>query len=264
MTAIPEDIQKSRAIVNPMDLTGSTFLVTGGSSGIGQATAIRLSELGARVVVVGRSRTRLDQTVASLIGDGHLAEAYDLANVDDIPEWLQKLATGFGKLDGFVHAAGIAPSRPLRIVTVKALREILNINLEAAFMLARGFRRKEVCRDGGSLVFISSVAALRGQPGLSAYAATKGGLLSVTRNFATELASDKIRVNCIIPGFVETPMYQGYRELVDEDKIAQTQAAYPLGIGKPVDVANLIAFLLSDASRWITGTALTIDGGYLA
>jgi NAD(P)-dependent dehydrogenase (short-subunit alcohol dehydrogenase family) len=254
----------SRAIVNPMDLTGRTILVTGGSSGIGRGTAIRLSELGARVIIAGRNPQRLQETLSSLAGDGHLIQEFDLTQVDDIPEWLTKLAAGAGPLDGIVHCAGIAPLKPLRILTVKVIRETMNINVEAAFMLARGFRRNNVCRSGGSLVLISSVAALRGNSGQSAYAASKGAIISLTKTLAVELTSDHLRVNCVVPAFVETPMYEAFKRSQPEDQHSQTVSRHPLGVGKPVDVANAIAFLLSDAARWITGESLVVDGGYLA
>jgi NAD(P)-dependent dehydrogenase (short-subunit alcohol dehydrogenase family) len=259
-----ESSPASRAIVNPMDLTGRTILVTGGSSGIGRGTALRLSELGAQVIIVGRNHERLEETLASLAGDGHIAREFDLTHVEEIPDWLQKLAAETGPLDGIVHCAGISLTIPLRVLSVKTLREILNINLESAFMLARGFRRRGVCHEGGSLVFISSVAALRGQPGLSAYAASKGALLSTTKSLALELAPDHLRVNCVVPGFVDTPMFQAFKDTVPEDRAELTVGLHPLGIGRPVDVANVIAFLLSEAARWITGEAIVVDGGYLA
>jgi len=259
-----ESSRPSRAIVNPMDLTGRMILVTGGSSGIGRGTAIRLSELGARVIVVGRNRERLDETMASLAGEDHIAQEFDLSRVEEIPDWLQKLTAETGPLDGIVHCAGISLNIPLRVLSVKALRETLNINLEAAFMLARGFRRKKVCREGGALVFLSSVAALRGAGGLTAYAASKGAILSLTRSLAVELIPDKLRVNCVVPSFVDTPMYDSAKDAIGEQQLEQLIKLQPLGLGRPVDVANVIAFLLSGAARWITGEAFVVDGGYLA
>jgi len=259
-----ESGQPSRAIVNPMDLTGRTILVTGGSSGIGRGTAILLSQLGARLLIVGRSHDKLAETLSELAGDDHIAESFDLGHVEEIPDWLENLAGQSGALDGIVHCAGISVLKPLRILTVKTIREVLSINLEAALMLARGFRRRNVCRNGGALVLVSSVAAVRGRPGLSAYAASKGGLLAVTRSLAAELAPDHIRINCVVPGFVETPMYRAFGAGVPEDQLAATVNQHLLGVGRPVDVANAIAFLLGDASRWITGESVVVDGGFLA
>lgn len=260
-----EEKPQSRAIVNPMDLTGRTILVTGGSSGIGRGTAIRLSELGARVIVVGRNAERLAETMAMLSGDGHAAKEFDLTQLEAIPEWMQKLTAETGPLDGVVHSAGVAPIVPLRVLSVKTLRETTALNVDAALMLARGFRRKKVCREsGGSMVLISSIDALRGKPGMSVYAANKGALLSLAKTLAVELLPDKLRVNCVVPAFVDTPMYLSTKDAVGEQGLAQLVGLQPLGLGRPVDVANAIGFLLSDAACWITGAALDVDGGFLA
>ena len=121
----------SRAIVNPMDLTGRMVLVTGGSSGIGRGAAVRVSELGGRAVVVGRDRSRLDETLGALAGEGHTAEEFDLTQVEEIPDWLQKVAARTGPLDGIVHSAGIAAMKPLRMLTAKAVRETMAINVDS-------------------------------------------------------------------------------------------------------------------------------------
>jgi len=259
-----ESIQASRATVNPMDLTGRTILVTGGSSGIGRGTAILLSQLGARVIVVGRSPEKLEETMSALAGDGHRAESFDLSQVEAIPAWLEKLAAQTGPLHGIVHSAGVTLSVPLRALSMKAVREMMAINVEASIMLARGYRRKNVCAKGGSLVFVASVAAMRGAAGLAAYAASKGAVLSLAKSLAVELVPDGLRVNTVVPSFVDTPMYVAAKNLVGAEHMDHMVRFQPLGLGQPVDVANSIAFLLSDAARWITGEAVVVDGGFLA
>jgi NAD(P)-dependent dehydrogenase (short-subunit alcohol dehydrogenase family) len=151
----------------------------------------------------------------------------------------------------------------LRILTALKLEEILRVNLSAALLLAKGFRQKGCHAERGSLVLLSSVAGLRGHAGLSAYAASKSALFGLTKSLAMELAREGIRVNCVAPGLVAAEM-AAQVEAQTLGELPEVEAAYPLGVGRPRDVANGIAFLLSDAARWITGTTLTIDGGYTA
>lgn len=243
-----------------MDLSGRTILVTGGSSGIGRETALLLSQLNARVVLAARSADRLQQALKALEGEGHQAEALDVNDLDGIPGWIKNLTAKFGPLDGVVHSAGLYELTPLRALTAAKIDEILRVNLNAALMLAKGLRQKGCHAAAASLVLISSVAGLRGHAGLSVYAASKAALPGVTQSLAMELVRDGIRVNCVAPGLVATEM-GGQVEQQTTDA-AQVESAHPLGIGRARDVANGIAFLLSDAARWITGTTLTIDGGY--
>lgn len=251
-------------MVNPLDLTGQRVLVTGASAGIGQATALLLSRLGAGIVAVGRDAERLNQSVAALEGSGHHPYQQDLSDTAAIPAMLQTIAQETGPLSGLVHCAGVNLPRPLKVLTSRDLTAVHAINAEAAVMLAKGFRRKGVCAGGGSIVLISSVAALRGQPGLAAYAASKGALLALTRTLAVELARERIRVNCLCPGVVETAEAGRLRERLSDEAYQRMVDSYPLGFGTPQDVANSVAFFLSDASRWITGTSLVLDGGYSA
>jgi len=246
-----------------MDLTGRTILITGASSGIGRETALLLSQSNARLILVARNRDRLEQTQAALEGPGHQVEVFDVTALDEIPAWIKGLVSRLGPLHGVVHSAGVFEVVPLRILTAAKLEEILRVNLSAALFLARGFRQRGCHADGASLVLLSSVAGLRGYAGLSAYTAGKSALLGVTKSLAVELAGDGIRVNCVAPGLVSTAMStQVEEQTLRENKGIESE--YPLGIGLPRDVANGIAFLLSDASRWITGTTLMIDGGYCA
>jgi NAD(P)-dependent dehydrogenase (short-subunit alcohol dehydrogenase family) len=247
-----------------LGLAGKKLLVTGASSGIGRATAIEASRHGAKVALLGRRIPELNATLDEMIGSGHLVSPFDLTLLDEIPEHVVELAARFGGLDGIVHAAGIHSARPLRMIDAAELDDILRSNLSTAFMLAKGFRTKLVEKKRPSLVFVSSVMANVGQAGVTAYAASKGGLSALTKSLALELARDGIRVNAVEPGIVLTEMTERLRAHVGTDGFAAIEAKHPFGIGTPLQVANAILFLLSDAASWITGTSLVVDGGYTA
>lgn len=251
-------------MVNPLDMTGRTVLMTGASSGLGRAASVLLSQVGARLILVARDERRLKETESRLEGSGHRSELFDLTKVDDIPEWLRELTTQTGALHGLVHCAGIQLTRPLRFLTDENVADVMKINVNAAVGLARAFRQKGVYAPGGSIVFLSSVMGLVGQPGVAAYAASKGAVLALTRSLALELAREGVRVNCLAPGHVKTEMAERVQAAFSPEQIAAIEAMHPLGIGAPIDVAYAIAFLLADTGRWITGTTLVVDGGYTA
>jgi NAD(P)-dependent dehydrogenase (short-subunit alcohol dehydrogenase family) len=249
--------------VNPMALDGRTALVTGASSGIGRETAILLSQLGARVVLAARNTDRLEHTRSLLEGSGHIVEKFDFSELDAIPGWMKRVAGDIGPLDGVVHSAGVSNITPLRSLDTAGISAVLDVNLNAALMLARGFRQKGCHAATASLVLLSSVAGVRGQVGMSVYSASKAALCGVARSVALELVRDGMRVNCVVPGLVDTEMAaKAYQEAFVGT--AEMEQVHPLGIGRPRDVANVIAFLLSDAARWITGSTLVVDGGYTA
>jgi NAD(P)-dependent dehydrogenase (short-subunit alcohol dehydrogenase family) len=251
-------------MMNPMDLTGQTILVTGASSGIGRETACLISQLGAHVVLVGRNVERLAETLRSLDGEGHRVEPFDLALTDEIPRWLKTVASSSGELHGLVHSAGIYRLLPLRVLTSAVLQKSMRTNLDAAVSLTKGFRQKGVCAANGSIVFLSSVMSLVGQAGVIAYAASKGAINAVTRALAVELAPEHIRVNCVAPGYVETEMAAALWSSLTQDQRSAIESMHLLGVGKPRDVAHAVAFLLAETARWITGTVLIVDGGYTA
>jgi NAD(P)-dependent dehydrogenase (short-subunit alcohol dehydrogenase family) len=252
-------------MTNPMDLNGKTVLVTGASSGIGRETAILLSELNARLVLVARNAERLQQTAASLVGSGHRIEAFDLTALDDIPKWMQSIAAETGPFTGLVHAAGKQAATPVRFINQARAEDLIRTNLSSAILLVRGFSHK-TCRDpkGGSIVFLSSVMAFAGKPAISVYGATKAALIGLTQSLAVELAADRIRVNCIAPGFVQTEMFEEARSIMSDEQVEALKQAHPLGFGTARDVAHAAAFLLADTGRWITGSTLVVDGGYTA
>jgi NAD(P)-dependent dehydrogenase (short-subunit alcohol dehydrogenase family) len=248
----------------PFGLEGRRILVTGASSGLGRATAAALGGLGARVVLVGRDPGRLAAAAAAVPGGGGQAERFDVAATAEVGPWLAGLAKAGGPFDGLVHAAGQHAFTPLRTLDLDEVGALMRVNFESALALAQAFRRRGVHRGGGSIVLLASVAGLAGQPGLAAYAATKGALIAAARSLAVELAPERIRVNCLAPGMVRTEMAERIRATLAPEQWDAVVGQHPLGLGEPADVAHAAAFLLSDAARWITGTTLVVDGGYTA
>ncbi len=249
---------------NPMDLTGRRILVTGASSGLGRTASVVLSGLGADLILVARDAQRLNDTRELTEKQNHEVSCFDLRQTDQITVWMKELAGRFGTLDGLVHCAGIQPIRSLQLTTPEVFDSAMQINTAAAFQLARGFRQRRVRGASGSIVFLSSVMGLVGQPGIATYCASKGALTSLVRALALELANEKIRVNCVAPGQVRTEMVERAKQVLTAEQFAKIEAMHPLGIGDPIDVAHSIAFLIADTGRWITGTTLTVDGGYTA
>jgi NAD(P)-dependent dehydrogenase (short-subunit alcohol dehydrogenase family) len=251
--------------VNPLWLKSRRVLVTGAASGIGRATCQLLSRLDARVVAVDVDEPGLERVIGELSGEGHTRFGADLADVEHIPTWMTELAGSGGPLFGVVHAAGLSCVQPVRLLTPALYRKVLAVNTEAALALARGFQKKAVGDPrGGSIVFISSVMASAGAAGAAVYSLTKAALHGLARSLALELAPARIRVNCVAPGFVRTPMFDRMASTWDAGARARVEEDHPLGLGAPLDVAHSVAFLLADTARWMTGTVLTVDGGYTA
>ncbi len=243
-------------------LQGMTFLVTGASSGIGRATAILLAESGARVVINGRDEGRLNETLTSLNGAGHLAFATALATADQTNDWVKGLLEASGPLNGVFHSAGIEMIRPVRMIKQAQLEDVLGSSLFAAFGMARALSGKNALVDGASMVFMSSVAGSTGQVGMTAYSAAKAAIDGMVRSLACELASRQIRVNSVAAGAIQTAMHERLTKGSGDDAAKAYANSHLLGFGTPADIAQAVVYLLSPASRWVTGTTMFVDGGY--
>jgi len=248
-------------MINPMEMTGKRVLVTGAGSGIGRATAVLLSELGATVVLVGRDAGKLTKTSQLLPRDEFAIVPFDFSTPEAIPEWMRATATQHGRFDGLVHCAGIQTFNPLRSVTAKAFDRLLTVNTVSAAMLIKAMQHLECGADSASIVMVASTAAILATPANGLYGASKAAVMSLVRTFALEAVGRNIRINAVAPALVETEMVQRNRELMTEESFQGMVEKHPMGIGRPEDIANAITFLLSDAARWITGTTLVIDGG---
>lgn len=242
---------------NPFSLEGKTILVTGASSGIGRQTCISISRAGGIVMATGRNRQRLMETMDLLQGAGHRHITADLTREDDRNALLDMLPP----LSGVFHSAGVMKLIPYHFVTESHLRNIYKTNYESAVLLTQGLLKRKLIMDGGSIVFVASTSGLFGAKALAAYAGSKGALIASSRVLALEVAPRNIRSNCLAPALVETPMAAYASDSVSAETFAESRKLYPLGFGKPEDVANAAVFLLADASRWITGTTMILDGG---
>jgi len=239
---------------------GKTVLITGATSGIGLATARRLAEGGAAIVCSARSRERLDRVVAELPGEGHLSLAFDAGREEEVINVGNTLKTAGRVLHGAVMCAGQHSLRPLQLSKATHFESSFAANVLSAFLCTK-MTAKLAAKDGASIVWLSSAAALVGSAGEAAYAASKGALIAACRSIATELAPKGIRVNAVAPGVVETPMAESWLSRMSSEQREAIRARHLLGFGSAEDVASAIAFLISHESRWITGSCLTVDGG---
>ena len=247
--------------MQPYDLTGKRILVTGASSGIGRACAVCASHLGAVVILTGRRCGALEETLSKCEGCGHLIVAGDIAESG----FVNNLAEEAGRIDGLVHAAGIAPMAPIGILTAEQLDGVMKTNYCSFLDLMKHYSKKRYRGERLSVVVVSSVSCSAGWAGGVAYCGSKGALSASVRALAMELAPKGVRVNAVCPSNIRTPLYEaGALDVNDDLALKELLKKQPLGLGEPEQVAWPVCFLLSDAASFITGVNLPVDGGYLA
>lgn len=240
---------------NPFTLHSKTILVTGASAGIGQAIAISCAKMGATVVITARNEERLNATLAQMPGDNQAVKA-DLTNRTDI----EVLVAALPKLDGVVQCAGIGSRVPCKMISQENITQVMRLNFEAPVLLQTALLKEKKINKAASLVFIASRAANAPSMGNAVYSASKGAMLSYAKCLALELAPRMIRVNSICPGMVWTDLI--LKDGLSKEELHKAELTYPLKrFGEVEDVANLAIYLLSDASSWMTGTAIDISGG---
>ncbi len=245
-------------MTNPFTLEGKTILVTGASSGIGKAIAIECSRMGASILATGRNGDRLNETYRALEGNTHKQFIADLTDVSES----RMLVEAIPEIQGIVHCAGIVKTLPFQFVTIEQLEHIMNVNFTAPTLLTQQVIKNKKIKKGASVVFISSISGVSiAMPGNSMYSASKGAINGMMKGMALDLASKGIRVNSVNPGMILTDLF--HEGTLSEEQLEEDRLKYPMKrFGKPEEVAYATIYFLSDASAWVTGSSLIIDGGY--
>lgn len=242
---------------NSFNLSSKTILVSGATSGIGLELCKQIYYSGGNFIGFGRSISVL----SSFIEENEIKEScalkFDLEDLSEIKYFISNIS----KIDGFVHSAGIVQNNPIQFLNFKLYESIRKVNLDSALILVHELLSQKKFNKPSSIVFLSSISGLLGMKGNTLYGITKASLNLMTKTFSNELASKGIRVNSVAPGMVNTKITQDAVEFLSEEVINLDKKKYPLGYGEPQDVALPVVFLLSEASKWITGQVITVDGG---
>lgn len=248
-------------VYNPFSLEGKTILVTGASSGIGRSISVECSKMGAKMVVSGRNVDRLNETLRMLEGKGHIAISVDLS----FQEGIDRLVSQCPEINGFVPCAGIPKIGNVKHINRKDITEIIEINEIAPILLMSALLRKKKIKKKSSIVFIASLSGIFvANVGDSLYSTSKGAISGFAKGAALELAAQGTRVNTLCPGLTPTSILEQSNELFSMEHLMEsTKGKFPLKrLGKPEDIAYAAIYLLSDASSWVTGTNMKLDGGY--
>lgn len=248
-----------------IDLTGRHIIITGASRGIGRETAILFSKLDAKLTLIARNEEGLNETLGLLEGEGHTHRAFDLSNLEGIDSLTKDITSELGPADGLAYCAGITNDRPFHMVKPDSLEAVLRVNLKAFIETVRCLSRKGRFNPGFRIAAVSSIASLVGKEAHLSYSVSKAGINEAVRCMARELSDKGICVNAVLPGMIDTDMYRKY---LDDNGGADSPVNKALlrrqylGIGRPLDVAMALAFLISPAAKYITGISMPVDGGF--
>lgn len=242
------------------DFAGKNFIVTGASSGMGKQIALELAEAGANVLAVARRENEL-QKLKERYPDCIVPASIDVCDEEKLEIAIKSFVSQYGKIDGAVHAAGISILTPLKVYDEKEAKQVMDISFWAGVKLMQIATKAKYSNIGASFLAFSSVCVLHTEKGLFAYASSKAAIKVAMKTFAKEVANRKLRVNIISPGWVNTNMTAGLETTHNLSEVASNSL---LGYGEPEDVSGMVLFLLSDRAKWITGTDVIVDGGYLA
>lgn len=246
-----------------LNFSGKRILITGAARGIGLATACLLDKFGANLVLADIDGDGLKGALSKLNGEGHSCITFDFNDLDNIEAIVKKMMIGGAPISGFVHCVGIRSRRPIAMIKPGVLQEVLRVNLGSFIELIRCICKKGNYEPPLNIVGVSSISSQKGGAGITAYAASKAAMDGAVRCLAKELAPKKIRLNTVVPAQINTPAYEELLQQIGDKKDATTERQY-LGLGEPTDVANVIVFLLSENARFITGSAIPVDGGFLS
>jgi len=236
------------------------ILITGATSGIGESIANLLNSKNYQLVITGRNQDKLNELKNNFNNDAHQFYKADLCNNDELNNLITQIKI---PLDGVIFSAGVIKPKPIKFITENDIDLVVNTNFLSVVRLTTGLFKQKKINNHSSLIYLSSIASRYPYYGGALYSASKAAIESFSRTVALEYAFKKIRANCISPALVETPILDVSRKINSNESILDHESNYPFGFGKPEDIANMILFLLSDTSKWITGQNYTMDGGFL-
>lgn len=249
---------------NPLTIEGKTIAVTGAASGIGRQCAIDFAKAGANLVLLDLNNDALELTAAECkqYGAKIVCCACDLTDCSTVATMIDGAVKEIGAINGLLHAAGIEKTLPFNKFTTEDYQKIYSVNVISGLNLVSVLSKKKYRAENANYVLIASITALVGRPGVTAYAASKGALVSAVKTMALELAPKGVTINCISPGTILTPLMENMLASLSEEQQEERKAGFPMGLGRPSDIASTAMFLLSDGARWITGQNIVVDGGY--